>query len=82
MAEALGRAGQKAEGLAAINCSSAAFSAKRCAVRSNSTNNSPWRFCKRAACQRGDVITGLRLLRAGFDEFGEPGSVVSRLVAF
>jgi hypothetical protein len=82
MAEALGRAGQKAEGLAAINCSSAAFSAKRCAVRSNSTNNSPWRFCKRATCQRGDVITGLRLLRAGFDEFGEPGSVVSRLVAF
>jgi predicted ATPase len=32
--------------------------------------------------QRGDVITGLRLLRAGFDEFGEAGSAVFRLIAF
>jgi len=32
--------------------------------------------------QRGDVITGLRLLRAGFDEFGAEGSAVSRLIAF
>jgi predicted ATPase len=31
--------------------------------------------------QRGDVITGLRLLRAGFDEFGEAGSTVFRLIA-
>jgi predicted ATPase len=46
-----------------------------------------WRACGPSfqgllAIQRGDVITGLRLLRAGFDEFGEAGSVVSRLVAF
>jgi predicted ATPase len=32
--------------------------------------------------QRGDVITGLRLLRAGLDEFGEAGPVVFRLIAF
>jgi predicted ATPase len=32
--------------------------------------------------KRGDVITGLRLLRAGFDEFGEEGSTVLRLIAF
>jgi predicted ATPase len=46
-----------------------------------------WRACGPSfqgllVIQRGDVITGLRLLRAGFDEFGEAGSVVSRLVAF
>jgi len=32
--------------------------------------------------QHGDVITGLRLLRAGFDEFGEAGSAVMRLITF
>jgi predicted ATPase len=32
--------------------------------------------------QRGDVVTGLRLLRAVFDEFGEAGSVVLRFLAF
>jgi len=32
--------------------------------------------------QHGDVITGLRLLRASFDEFGAEGSAVSRLIAF
>jgi predicted ATPase len=32
--------------------------------------------------QRGDVITGLRLLRAGFGEFGEVGSAVLPLIAF
>ena len=32
--------------------------------------------------QRGDVITGSRLLRAVFDEFGEAGSLVLRLIAF
>jgi len=31
--------------------------------------------------QRGDVITGLRLVRAGFDEFGEAGSAIVRLIA-
>jgi predicted ATPase len=31
--------------------------------------------------QRGDVITGLRLLRASFDEIGEAGSAVFRLIA-
>jgi len=46
-----------------------------------------WRACGRSfqgvlVIQRGDVITGLRLLRAGFDEFGEAGSAVSRLIAF
>jgi predicted ATPase len=30
--------------------------------------------------QRGDVITGLRLLRAGFDEIGEVGFAVLRLI--
>jgi predicted ATPase/DNA-binding winged helix-turn-helix (wHTH) protein len=32
--------------------------------------------------QRGDVITGLRLLRAGLDEFGEEGSSLLQLLAF
>ena len=32
--------------------------------------------------QRGDVITGLRLLRAGFDEFGEAGSTLLQFLAF
>jgi predicted ATPase/DNA-binding winged helix-turn-helix (wHTH) protein len=46
-----------------------------------------WRACGRGfqgvlVIQRGDVITGLRLLRAGFDEFGEAGSTVLRLIAF
>jgi predicted ATPase len=46
-----------------------------------------WRACGRSfqgvlVIQRGDVITGLRLLRAGLDEFGEAGSAVLRLIAF
>jgi predicted ATPase/DNA-binding winged helix-turn-helix (wHTH) protein len=46
-----------------------------------------WRACGPSfqgllVIQRGDVITGLRLLRAGLDEFGETGSAVSRLIAF
>jgi predicted ATPase len=46
-----------------------------------------WRACGRSfqgvlVIKRGDVITGLRLLRAGFDEFGEAGSSVFRLIAF
>jgi predicted ATPase len=32
--------------------------------------------------ERGDVITGLQLLRAGFDELGEAGSSLPRLIAF
>jgi len=32
--------------------------------------------------QRGDVITGLRLLRAGLDEFGEAGSSLLQFLAF
>jgi predicted ATPase len=32
--------------------------------------------------RRGDVVTGLRLLRAGFDELGETSSAVLRLIAF
>jgi predicted ATPase len=45
-----------------------------------------WRACGRSfqgvlVIQRGDVITGLRLLRAGFDEFGEASSAF-RLIAF
>lgn len=44
-----------------------------------------WRACGRSfqgvlVIQRGDVLTGLRLLRAGFDEFGEAGSAVLRLI--
>src|SRR6266403_920218 len=31
--------------------------------------------------QRGDIITGLRLLRAGFDEIGEAGFAIFRLIA-
>src|SRR5439155_1652811 len=31
--------------------------------------------------QRGDVITGLRLLRAGFDEIGEAGFAIFWLIA-
>jgi predicted ATPase/DNA-binding winged helix-turn-helix (wHTH) protein len=34
------------------------------------------------AIERCDVISGLRLLRAGFDEFGEAGSTFLRLIAF
>jgi predicted ATPase len=46
-----------------------------------------WHACGRSfqgvlLIQRGDVITGLRLLRAGFDEFGETESAVFRLIAF
>jgi hypothetical protein len=46
-----------------------------------------WRACGRGiqgvlVIQRGDVITGLRLLRAGLDEFGEGGSALLRLIAF
>jgi predicted ATPase len=46
-----------------------------------------WRACGRSfhgvlVIQRGDVIAGLQLLRAGFDEFGEAGSAVLRLIAF
>jgi tetratricopeptide (TPR) repeat protein len=55
----------------------------------HSTRHAPalWRACGPSfqgllVIQRGDVITGLRLLRAGFDEFGETGSAVSRLIAF
>jgi predicted ATPase len=45
-----------------------------------------WRACGRSfqgvlVIQRGDVITGLRLLRAVFDEFGEAGSAVLRFIA-
>ena len=32
--------------------------------------------------QRGDVVTGLRLLRAGLDEFGETGSALLQFLAF
>src|SRR5205814_296668 len=44
-----------------------------------------WRACGRSfegllVIQRGDVLAGLRLLRAGFDEFGEAGSAVLRLI--
>jgi predicted ATPase len=31
--------------------------------------------------QRGDIITGLRLLRAGLDEIGEAGFAILRLIA-
>jgi predicted ATPase len=46
-----------------------------------------WRACGRSfqgvlVIQRGDVITGLRLLRAGFDEFGAAGSAVLRFITF
>ena len=46
-----------------------------------------WRACGRSfqgvlVIQRGDVITGLRLLRAGLDEFGEAGSSLLQLLAF
>jgi predicted ATPase len=46
-----------------------------------------WRACGRSfqgvlVIQRGDVITGLPLLRAGIDEFGEAGSAVLRFIAF
>jgi tetratricopeptide (TPR) repeat protein len=45
-----------------------------------------WRACGRSfegllVIQRGDVLAGLRLLRAGFDEFGEAGISVLRLIA-
>jgi predicted ATPase len=46
-----------------------------------------WRACGRSfqgvlLIKRGDVITGLRLLRAGFDEFGEAESAVFRCITF
>jgi predicted ATPase len=46
-----------------------------------------WRACGRSfqgvlLIQRGDVITGLRLLRAGLDEFGEAGSSLLQFLAF
>jgi predicted ATPase/DNA-binding winged helix-turn-helix (wHTH) protein len=31
--------------------------------------------------QRGDVMTGLQMLRAGFDEFGKPRFIILRLIA-
>jgi predicted ATPase len=45
-----------------------------------------WRTCGPSfqgvlVIQRGDVITGLRLLRAGFDEIGEVGFSILRLIA-
>jgi tetratricopeptide (TPR) repeat protein len=45
-----------------------------------------WRACGHSfqgvlVIQRGDVITGLRLLRAGLDEFGEAGSTVVQFLA-
>src|SRR6266481_1191173 len=46
-----------------------------------------WRACGRSfqgvlVIQRGDVITGLQLLHAGLDEFGEVGSSVLQFLAF
>ena len=46
-----------------------------------------WRACGRSfqgvlVIRRGDVITGLRLLRAGLDEFGEAGSSLLQFLAF
>jgi predicted ATPase len=46
-----------------------------------------WRACGRSfqgvlVIQRGDVITGFRMLRAGLDEFGEAPSTVLRFIAF
>ena len=46
-----------------------------------------WRACGRGfqgvlVIGRGDIITGLRLLRSGFDEFGESASSIFRLIAF
>ncbi len=46
-----------------------------------------WRACGRSfqgalVIQRGDVVTGLRLLRARFDAFDESGSTVFRFIAF
>jgi predicted ATPase len=47
-----------------------------------------WRACGRGfqgvlVIQRGDVVTGLRLLRAGFDEIGKAGSThIFRLIVF
>jgi predicted ATPase len=47
-----------------------------------------WRACGRSfqgvlVIRRGDVITGLRLLRAGFDEIGKAGSThIFRLIVF
>jgi predicted ATPase len=32
--------------------------------------------------ERGDIITGLRLLRPGFEEYGEAASSIFRLIAF
>jgi predicted ATPase len=45
-----------------------------------------WRACGRSfhgvlVIRRGDVTTGLPLLRVGFDEIGEGGSAVFRLIA-
>jgi predicted ATPase len=46
-----------------------------------------WRACGRSfqgvlVIERGDIITGLRLLRSGFDEFGETAPSIFRLIAF
>ena len=46
-----------------------------------------WRACGRSfqgvlVIERGDIITGLRLLRPGFDEYGEAASSIFRLIAF
>jgi predicted ATPase len=46
-----------------------------------------WRACGRSfqgvlVIQRGDVTTGMRLLGAGLDEFGEAESAVLRFIAF
>jgi tetratricopeptide (TPR) repeat protein len=46
-----------------------------------------WRACGRSfqgvlVIERGDIIRGLRLLRPGFDEYGEAASSIFRLIAF
>jgi predicted ATPase len=46
-----------------------------------------WRACGRSfqgvlVIQRGDVVTGLQLLRASLDEFGEAGSSLLQFLAF
>jgi predicted ATPase len=46
-----------------------------------------WRACGRSfqgvlVIERGDIITGLRLLRPGFEEYGEAASSIFRLIAF
>ena len=62
------------------------ITARCCLIIRQGTALTPWLACGRSlqgvlVIHRGDVVTGLRLLRAGFDEFGDARYTGFRLTA-